>query len=95
MPQTKLGKWAGAFLGIFFVFLLIFLIFVNVLGFRQGSTELRVSGIFTMIAGIATFVSGAVSMFKFKDRSLLVITATVIGFIAFLLLVLELLEVIT
>ncbi len=92
MPKTKLGKWAVALLVVFFVSLLIVLIFLNVIGFRRGSVETLVPAIFMMIAGMATFVTGAVSLFKFKDRSLLVILATIFGFIAFLLVVMELVE---
>lgn len=94
MPKTKLGKWAGVLLALFLVSLLIVYILLNVIGVRRGSVEILVPGIFMMIAGIATFVTGAVSLFKFKDRSLLVILATIFGFLAFLIFVMELVEVI-
>jgi len=85
MPKTKLGKWAGVLLAVFLVSLLMVYIFLNVIGFRRGSVEILVPGIFMMIAGMATFVTGAVSLFKFKDRSLLVILATISGFLPSLL----------
>ena len=48
-----------------------------------------------MIAGIAAFVTGAVSFFKLKDRSFIVILAMFFGFIAILFFLMELVEGIT
>lgn len=90
MPKTKLGKWACVLLIVFVVSLIALMIFLNVLGFKRGSIELVVPGIFMTISGLATFVTGAISLFKFKDRSLLVIIATIFGFLAFLRFVMEL-----
>ncbi|MCK5055429.1 MAG: hypothetical protein KAT34_02155 [Candidatus Aminicenantes bacterium] len=92
MPKTKLGKWAGVLLALFLISLLLLNIFLNIISVRRGSVEIIVLGIFMMIAGIATFGTGAVSLFKFKDRSLLVILATIFGFLAFLLFLMELVE---
>ncbi|MFH1931473.1 MAG: hypothetical protein ABIN18_07805 [Pseudomonadota bacterium] len=90
MPKTKLGKWACVLLIVFLVSFIALIIFLNVLGFKRGSVELVVPGIFMTISGLATFVTGAISLFKFKDRSLLVIIATIFGFLAFLRFVMEL-----
>lgn len=90
MPKTKLGKWACVLLIVFLVSLIALIIFLNVLGFKRGSVELVVPGIFMTISGLATFVTGAISLLKFKDRSLLVIIATIFGFLAFLRFVMEL-----
>jgi hypothetical protein len=90
MPKTKLGKWASVLLIVFLVSLIALMIFLNVLGFKRGSVELVVPGIFMTISGLATFVTGAISLFKFKDSSLLVIIATIFGFLAFLRFVMEL-----
>jgi hypothetical protein len=68
------------------------LIGFEVLGFKRGSVEILVPAIFTGIAGIATFVTGAVSLLKLKDRSIIVIIATISGFLAFLVIVMELME---
>ncbi len=92
MPKTKLGKWAGALLAVFLISLITSYIFLNVIGFRRGSAEILVPAIFMMIAGIAAFVTGAISLFKFKDRSFLVILATIFGFFAILIVVMELVE---
>jgi len=89
MPKTKLGKWSGALFVVFLVSLIASFIFLHVLGFRRGSIELLTPAIFTGIAGIATFVTGAVSLFKFKDRSLLVKLATIFGFFAMLTIVMQ------
>jgi hypothetical protein len=94
MPKTKLGKWAVALLAVFLVSLLIVSISISVIGFRRGSIEAIALGIFMVIAGMATFVTGAVSLFRLKDRSFLVILATFFGFLAFLLFVMELVELI-
>lgn len=90
MPKTKLGKWACVLLIVFLVSLIALIIFLNVLGFKRGSVELVVPGIFMTISGLAAFVTGAISLFMFKDRSLLVIIATIFGFLAFLRFVMEL-----
>ena len=94
MPKTKLGKWAVALMAVFIVSLITLSISISVIGLERGSVEVVVLGIFMAIAGIATFVTGAVSLFKFKDRSFLVILATFVGFLAFLLVVMELVELI-
>lgn len=92
MPKTKLGKWSCLCLVVFIVSLLVTVICFEVLGFKRGSVEILVPAIFTGIAGISTFVTGAVSLLKLKDRSIIVIIATIAGFLAFLLIVMELLE---
>jgi len=90
MPKTKLGQWSGVLLAVFLVSLITSIICLDVLGFRRGSIEILIPAIFTGIAGIATFVTGTVSLFKFKDRSLLVILATIIGLLTFLVILMEL-----
>ena len=94
MPKTKMGKWAVVLMVVFLVSLITLLIFLNVIGLRRGSVEVVLPGVLMAIAGVATFVAGAVSLFKLKDRSFLVILATFLGFLAFLLVVMELVEVI-
>ncbi len=42
-----------------------------------------------MIAGIATFVTGVVSLTKFKDRSFVVILAVIFGSLAILIIIME------
>jgi len=45
-----------------------------------------------MIAGIAAFVAGTVSLIKFKDRSFVVILATIFGSLAILIFIMEVVE---
>lgn len=94
MPKTKMGKWAVVLMVVFLVSLITLLIFLNVIGLRRGSVEVVLPGVLMAIAGVATFVAGAGSLFKLKDHSFLVILATFLGFLAFLLVVMELVEVI-
>jgi hypothetical protein len=92
MPESKLGKWAGALLVVFLVSLLALIIFLNVLDFRRGSAALLVPGTLMMMAGVAAFIAGVISLFKYKDRSFLVIAAAIFGFFAVLMFVMEIVE---
>jgi hypothetical protein len=92
MPKTKLGKWAGGLLAVFLLFLIALTLGMNLLGILPGTPLIRIVGICTMIAGIATFVTAVVSLIKFKDRSFVVILATIIGIIAMLIVVMEVVE---
>ena len=81
-----------------------FLVFLIALILRRNLVELvpvtppifrvlsGVMGICMIIAGIAAFVTGAISFFKFKDRSFVVILAMFFGFIAILFFIMELAE---
>jgi hypothetical protein len=67
----------------------------TILGQRPGKTAnpyLAIPGIFAGISGIAAFFTGAVSIIKFRERSILVIVATIIGFIVTLIVVMEVVE---
>jgi uncharacterized membrane-anchored protein len=92
MPKTKLGKWAGGLSAVFLLFLIALILGRNLAGFQPGTPLIRIVGICAMIAGIAAFVTGAVSLIKFKDRSFVVILATIIGIIAMLIVVMEVVE---
>jgi len=88
MPKTKLGKWAGALL-VVFVVLIVALIFGR---WRPGTAPARIVGLGAGVAGIAAFVTGLVSLIKFKDRSFAVILAVVIGSLALLIGIMEVVE---
>ena len=92
MPKTKLGKWAGGLLAVFLVFFIAFILGRNLLGIQPGTLLIVIVGICAMIAGIAAFVTGAVSFLKFKDRSFVVILATIFGSIAILIFIMEVVE---
>lgn len=91
MPKTKLGKWAGGLSAVFLVLLIALILGMNVAGWQPG-TPLSLIVACAMIAGVATFVTGVVSLIKFKDRSFVVIFATIFGSIAILILIMEVVE---
>ena len=95
MPKTKLGKWAGAFMALFIVFIIAVILMGRLLGSPPGSLPLRIAGTGMMITAIATFISGAVSLIKLKDRSFVVVLATIIGFIAALMTIIEVMELVS
>lgn len=94
MPKTKLGKWAG---GLIAACLLFFLIVILLVLSGQKPRDpinlyLAIPGICAGISGTAAFFTGVVSMIKFRERSILVILATIIGFIVMLIVVMEVVE---
>ena len=95
MPKTRLGKWAGVFMALFLVFLIALILERRLLGSPPGSLPMRITGTCMMIAAIATFISGAVSLIKFKDRSFVVIMATILGFLAALMTIIEVVELVS
>ena len=95
MPKTKLGKWAGGLLAVFLPFFIALILGRNLVGLQPGTPLILIVGICAMIAGIGAFVIGAVSLFKFKDRSSLVILAVAFGSIAILWFIMEVVEEIT
>ena len=95
MPKTKLGKWAGGLLAVFLVFIITVTLLLNLAGSQPGSPELIILGIFAGVAGIAAFFTGIVSLIKFKDRSFVVVLATIIGALAILMTIMETVEVIS
>lgn len=87
MPKTKLGIWAG---GLSFLFLVLFIALIygmNVADWAPGTPLSVTVGTSAMIAGIAAFVTGIVSLKKFKDRSIIVHLAVIIGSIAILMII--------
>jgi hypothetical protein len=92
MPKTKLGKWAGGLLAVFLVFFMALILGRNLAGFQPGTPLIVMVRICAMIAGIATFVTGAVSLMKFKDRSFVVILTIIFGSIAILIVIMEVVE---
>ena len=92
MPKTKLGKWAGGLSAVFVVLLIVVINERNWLGLKIGDPRLIMLGTCMMISGIAAFVTGTVSLIKFKDRSPVVILAVVFGFVAVLIIIMEVVE---
>lgn len=92
MPKTKLGRWAGTLAALFVVLLIVVLNERNWLGLKIGDPRLILLGISMMISGIAAFVTGIISLIKLKERSPIVISAVVFGFIAVLMVIMEVVE---
>jgi len=92
MPKTKLGKWAGGLSAVFVVLLIVVINERNWLGLKIGDPRLIMLGTCMMISGMAAFVTGTVSLIKFKDRSPVVILAVVFGFVAVLIIIMEVVE---
>lgn len=93
IPKTKMGMWAG---GLLFVFLVLFAALIygmNVAGWAPGTPLSVTVGTCAMIAGIAAFITGGVSLIRFKDRSAVVLLAVIIGFMAVLMATHEVIEV--
>ncbi len=91
MPTTKLGKWAGGFLAGFLVLLLAIILGRNH-GIGLGTPQNFILGICAAIAGIAAFVTGMISFFRLKDRTVVVAVATIFGSLATLISLMEAVE---
>jgi hypothetical protein len=94
MPKTRLGRWAGGSLAAFLVLLAALILGMKLGGLTPGTPLIIVLGTCMMFAGIATFVTAVISQVKFKDHSFVVMAATVVGSIATLLSIGEIVEVV-
>ena len=84
MPKTVLGKWSVGFVFLFFLLLATGMFVVSVLGQQGGETffdnpVISIPMLSAGAAGILAFFTGATDIIKYKERSILVIIATVIG----------------
>lgn len=94
-PKTTLGKWAVMLILGFFLFLGIFFILVN-LGERGGETifiniKLLIFYSLAAISAISSFVTGLISIFKKKEKSVLVFLSVILGFLVLLWILSEIL----
>ena len=94
MPKTKLGKWSVRFLGLFVVFFVIAQIIVST-GQQGGETffdnlYISIPMSLTLLSGVLAFVFGLISIIKSKERSILVIIATLIGLLVLIFIAGEL-----
>ncbi len=80
---------------IFLLLLIALILGMRLLKLAPGTPLILVVGTGMMIAGVAAFIAALVSLIKFKDRSIVVILATIIGLAATLVAVIELLEMLT
>lgn len=84
LPVTKIGKWS---IGLFSVFIICFAVFIGLVaaGYRGDDsfftyTALMVPALLGFIAAVSGFVTGLISIFKSKERSVMIIVAIVIEF---------------
>ena len=92
MPKSLLGKYA---LGLLIIFLLCLILLI--LQFNTGITLLvslpdMTFGVPVVITGIATFITGLISLKKYKDRSPVIILTIIFGAIVVLSTVLVILK---
>ena len=88
MLKTRFGKWSVGLIAIFFLSLVFFYIFIA-LGQRGGegffsNLWLAIPGLLAGISGIFAFFTGIISIFKDKERAVLVFLSTAIGFLILL-----------
>ena len=93
IPKTNLGKWSIALIIVFFLLLSLFFLLVN-LGERGGATffsnlKLTIPMLAAGTSAITSFVTGVISIIKKKERSILVILASILGFLVLLYIIAE------
>lgn len=89
MATTRLGRWAiGLFVASAFLLATLIVAYnTDALGvFAQRTAGGLALWIATAVAAVATLVTGAVSWLRFKDRSVMVIVATIFAVLATALL---------
>ena len=79
-------------MAVFLVFFIALILGMNLLNIPPGTPLIVMVGTCAMMSGIAAFLTGVVSLIKFKDRSFIVILAVVFGFIAILIVTMEVVE---
>ncbi len=84
LPKTALGKWSiGGIVGSIVFALLAGLMDEFFTKYAIANTLMLVAG----ISGASAFFTGIIGIIKSKDRSVIVFTATIIGFIIILVFV--------
>jgi len=94
LPKTNLGKWSLASIIVSALSLLIFIAMILLFDQRGGETFfsnlfLTVPMLIVWAAGTAAFVTGILSVFKSKNLAVLILLATIVGFLIFLYGLLE------
>ena len=84
LPKTKLGKWSFALILVFVLGMLVFFGMVNLFGQRGGdyiysNLALFLPILFAVLGACASFITGVISFFTSKERSLLVFLSALIG----------------
>jgi len=76
----------------FIVFLTALILGMNVLRIQPGTPSIVIVGICMTITGLATLITGAISLFRLKDRSFVVILATILGSLTAVIFIVEVIE---
>ena len=92
MPKTKLGKWSVGLIIAFCLLLATTMFVVQVLGQEGGKTFFDSPAISIPMLGagtsaVAAFFTGIVSIWKYKERAILVFAASIIGLLVLLFVV--------
>ncbi len=87
-PKSSLGKLSLGLIISFFLFLILFFLFVS-FGERGGDTlfsnlKLTIPMFLAVISAIGSFFTGIISIFKNKERGILVFLSTILGFLILL-----------
>lgn len=96
IPKTKLGKWSlSLIIALIVLFLFMSLVLVGLLHQTGGDTlfdniPLAITAILAGLCGISSFITGIISIFKQKERSLFVYLSTLISFLLIIFLLGEL-----
>ena len=85
LPKTLLGKWSVG-LAVAFILLIILSGVLTGLGGVGPGPVGPIVGVAFGISGIAAFVTGLISIIKSKERSILVFLVVVVGVLALLFL---------
>ena len=83
MPKTQSGKWSVKLIFGFFVFFGLFWLMIKA-GQRGGmgffdNLYLTIPALLAAFSGIGAFLTGIISIFKFKERAIVVFVSTLIG----------------
>lgn len=87
LPSTELGKWSAGLAGMFVAFLLFTtVVIVGLLGQSRGDAFfdnlfISIPMLVGLAAALGSFAVGGLSIWKYRERSLLVISATLLGFL--------------
>jgi len=95
MPKSRLGKYASGLLILFVLSLITVILGINIGMTPRGSIQAIIIGIFMLITGLATFITGLISLIKYKDKSLAIILSIIFGCIALLITLMEVPELIS
>lgn len=81
LPKTRLGSWT-VWLGLSSLIVMIFMyIFAELLNVITSSIIITIVGAGSILAAIIAFFTGVISVMKNKDWSVLILLATLFGFV--------------